>query len=289
MQAINGDYYADAFVAKLNASGSELAYATFLGGGSDDYGWGIAIGEVDRAYVVGYTRSPELPHHARRVRSGLERLGQISSSPSSPWAECHPRPRPTPTQTPTPTATPTRTPTPTAVPWPDLAASRKAAWPASVAYQQSIFYDVYLRNTGGAPAQVALVDAPPLPYVPDSAWGGLWWDPNTETLRWQGNLQIGEGRYFGYSLSGPSSLRGAGDGLHQHADHRRRLPSAVRAQRPGRRRRRPDACGVMYSYRRLPTATPTATATATDTPTITPTSTATPTPMHGYLPLILHR
>ena len=135
---------------------------------------------------------------------------------------------------------------------------------------------------------MALVDAPPLPYVPDSAWGGLWWDPNTETLRWQGNLQIGEGRYFGYSLSGPSSCTAPGtvytntltidDGYHPPFV---RSAQVVAAAGPT-----PVASCTPTA---MPTATPTATATATDTPTITPTSTATPTPMHGYLPLILHR
>src|SRR3972149_5104307 len=33
----------DVFVAKLGASGSALLYATFLGGSSGDYGYGIAV------------------------------------------------------------------------------------------------------------------------------------------------------------------------------------------------------------------------------------------------------
>ena len=283
--SFNGGYWdGDAFVAKLNASGSELAYATFLGGGSHDSGQGIAIGEADRAYVAGSTGSSGFPTTPDAFDRGLSGSTDVFIAKLA-MGGTPPTPTPTPTQTPTPTATPTHTPTPTTVPWPDLAASRKAAWPTSVAYQQSIFYDVYLKNTGGAPAQVALVDALPLPYVPDSAWGGLWWDPNTETLRWQGNLQIGEGRYFGYSLSGPSSCTAPGtvytntltidDGYH---------PPFVRSAQIV------VAAGPTPVASCTPTALPTATptATATDTPTSTPTSTATPTPMHGYLPLILH-
>ena len=57
----NGGYYGDAFVAKLSASGSELSYATFLGGGDYDYGGGIAVGEANRAFVMGYTRSSNFP------------------------------------------------------------------------------------------------------------------------------------------------------------------------------------------------------------------------------------
>jgi len=45
----------DAFVAKLDASGSSLLYATFLGGRSGDEGNGIAVDTSGAAYVTGYT------------------------------------------------------------------------------------------------------------------------------------------------------------------------------------------------------------------------------------------
>src|SRR5215204_6550628 len=52
----------DAFVTKLNASGSALAYSTFLGGGNaDDAGQGIAVDADGRAYVTGNTSSPDFP------------------------------------------------------------------------------------------------------------------------------------------------------------------------------------------------------------------------------------
>ena len=51
----------DAFVTKLNASGSELVYSTFLGGDGDDYGWGEALDESGYVYVTGYTRSNDYP------------------------------------------------------------------------------------------------------------------------------------------------------------------------------------------------------------------------------------
>jgi hypothetical protein len=52
----------DAFVTKLNASGSALAYSTFLGGGNaDDAGHGIAVAGTGRAYVTGGTSSPDFP------------------------------------------------------------------------------------------------------------------------------------------------------------------------------------------------------------------------------------
>ena len=49
----------DAFVTKLNASGSALAYSTFLGGAIDDRGHGIAVDGEVRAYVTGSTRSSD--------------------------------------------------------------------------------------------------------------------------------------------------------------------------------------------------------------------------------------
>lgn len=51
----------DVFVVKLNAVGSALSYATFLGGSSYDDGYGIAIDEGGAAYVTGWTSSPAFP------------------------------------------------------------------------------------------------------------------------------------------------------------------------------------------------------------------------------------
>src|SRR4029077_16244938 len=51
----------DAFVAKINASGSALVYSTYLGGGGVDYGYGIAVDSAGSAYVTGYTESINFP------------------------------------------------------------------------------------------------------------------------------------------------------------------------------------------------------------------------------------
>jgi len=48
---------ADAFVAKFNASGTSLAYCTYLGGSSFDYATGIAVDFMGNAYIAGYTAS----------------------------------------------------------------------------------------------------------------------------------------------------------------------------------------------------------------------------------------
>jgi uncharacterized repeat protein (TIGR01451 family) len=51
----------DAFVAKLNAEGTALVYATYLGGGHEDSARGIAVDPSGRAHVVGETRSSDFP------------------------------------------------------------------------------------------------------------------------------------------------------------------------------------------------------------------------------------
>ena len=62
-----GDH--DAFVAKLNASGTSLVYSTYLGGfhepgvNSSDYGRDITVDSSGNAYVTGITCSTDFPTH----------------------------------------------------------------------------------------------------------------------------------------------------------------------------------------------------------------------------------
>jgi hypothetical protein len=49
----------DAFVAKINAAGTGLLYAGYIGGSGNDHGQGIAVDTVGNAYVSGYTNSTE--------------------------------------------------------------------------------------------------------------------------------------------------------------------------------------------------------------------------------------
>lgn len=51
----------DAFVVKLNPSGSALVYATYLGGRGDDRAFGIAVDAGGAAYVCGWTSSTNFP------------------------------------------------------------------------------------------------------------------------------------------------------------------------------------------------------------------------------------
>jgi len=51
----------DVFVTKLSSSGNSLVYSTYLGGGSEDLGHGIAVDVSGYAYVTGYTASSNFP------------------------------------------------------------------------------------------------------------------------------------------------------------------------------------------------------------------------------------
>jgi hypothetical protein len=49
----------DAFVAKVNATGTGFVYCGYIGGSNDDGGYGIAVDGSGNAYVTGYTYSTE--------------------------------------------------------------------------------------------------------------------------------------------------------------------------------------------------------------------------------------
>jgi uncharacterized repeat protein (TIGR01451 family) len=51
----------DVFVTKLNADGSAIVYSTYLGGNSEDVGYGIAVDSSSNAYVTGSTSSTNYP------------------------------------------------------------------------------------------------------------------------------------------------------------------------------------------------------------------------------------
>jgi hypothetical protein len=57
----NGSSYSDAFVVRLNAAGSGLVYATYLGGAFFDYARSVALDATGAATVVGGTSSTDFP------------------------------------------------------------------------------------------------------------------------------------------------------------------------------------------------------------------------------------
>ncbi|HEY6293124.1 MAG TPA: choice-of-anchor D domain-containing protein [Terriglobia bacterium] len=52
---------ADTFISKMNPSGTALVYSTYLGGGSKDYAYAIAVDASGSAYVTGETESIDFP------------------------------------------------------------------------------------------------------------------------------------------------------------------------------------------------------------------------------------
>ena len=60
LQTTNAGGY-DAFVTVLNPAGSGLLFSSYLGGSSNDYGYGIALDSAGSASVVGQTSSSNFP------------------------------------------------------------------------------------------------------------------------------------------------------------------------------------------------------------------------------------
>jgi hypothetical protein len=56
-----GPYYYDAFLAKLNAAGSDLIFSTYLGGKGEEYAFAVAVDSSGSAYIVGYSEAQAFP------------------------------------------------------------------------------------------------------------------------------------------------------------------------------------------------------------------------------------
>jgi photosystem II stability/assembly factor-like uncharacterized protein len=61
IQPANGGTGRDAFVSKINAAGSSLAYSTYLGGAFAEEAADIAVNATGEAYVTGFTASANFP------------------------------------------------------------------------------------------------------------------------------------------------------------------------------------------------------------------------------------
>jgi endonuclease/exonuclease/phosphatase family metal-dependent hydrolase len=57
--SFGGEY--DAFITKVNASGSALLYSTYIGGSDRDESHGISVDSEGAVYITGYTRSVDFP------------------------------------------------------------------------------------------------------------------------------------------------------------------------------------------------------------------------------------
>ena len=80
----------DAFISKLNSSGTALVYSTYLGGSADDIGNAIAVDLLGNAYVTGQTVSADFP--TRHALQQLNRGGNVDCSshsvPGAPPVTC---------------------------------------------------------------------------------------------------------------------------------------------------------------------------------------------------------
>jgi uncharacterized protein (TIGR03437 family) len=61
---------ADAFLIKLNASGSNLTYSTYLGGTGNDVGMAVSLGSFGDVFLTGSTDSPDLPQVGADLQQG---------------------------------------------------------------------------------------------------------------------------------------------------------------------------------------------------------------------------
>ncbi|NUO07665.1 MAG: SBBP repeat-containing protein, partial [Candidatus Brocadia sp.] len=110
--------YSDAFVTKIDASGTSLSYSTYLGGSSEDYGYGIAVDSAGNAYVTGNTASSDFPTENAFDGSFdgfydafVTKIGADATPTPTPSQTPQPTPSPTPEITPSPIPSPTGTPT----------------------------------------------------------------------------------------------------------------------------------------------------------------------------------
>jgi hypothetical protein len=59
--ALGGTASGDAFVTKINSTGTAIVYSSIVGGDRDDEGRGIAVDSLGNAYLTGFTQSVNFP------------------------------------------------------------------------------------------------------------------------------------------------------------------------------------------------------------------------------------
>jgi uncharacterized protein (TIGR03437 family) len=78
----------DAFLTKLNPTGTQLVYSTYLGGRQDDFGSAVAVDATGNAYVTGFTISFDFPTTQGAYSTALSGRGGQTGRPSCdgmPW------------------------------------------------------------------------------------------------------------------------------------------------------------------------------------------------------------
>jgi hypothetical protein len=77
--ALAGAGFSDAFVTKLNTTGTALVYSTYLGGGNADVGNGIAVDGAGNAYVTGSSASNDFPTTAGAFQTAIGNPGSTNT------------------------------------------------------------------------------------------------------------------------------------------------------------------------------------------------------------------
>jgi hypothetical protein len=126
-----GGGLSDAFVTKLNVSGSGLVYSTFLGGNLSDEGRGIAFNGSSDVYVTGDTSSANFPTSSPLQPNNGGGITNHDDAFVARIGDIAPIPLPIPTPTPTPTPIPTPTPGPTPGPTVDIIKIQRAEYQRS--------------------------------------------------------------------------------------------------------------------------------------------------------------
>jgi hypothetical protein len=75
----------DAFVVKINATGTAIVYAGYVGGAGDDRAFAIAVDAVGAAYVTGETRGNDLQNSAFPDGGGFGSLATFDDSANSDY------------------------------------------------------------------------------------------------------------------------------------------------------------------------------------------------------------
>jgi hypothetical protein len=69
-----------AFITRVNASGSDLEYSTYLDGGIASLGYGVAVDSTFHAYITGWTSSPDFP----TTTGAFQRVFKAPTHPGDP-------------------------------------------------------------------------------------------------------------------------------------------------------------------------------------------------------------
>ncbi len=70
----------DAFIVKLNSTGSGVVFSTYLGGSYDDQASGVALDTAGNVYVTGTTSRSQLPDHGQRVPAAIVRCTRTTAT-----------------------------------------------------------------------------------------------------------------------------------------------------------------------------------------------------------------